>query len=192
MRTSTIKRDTLETNISLTLTLDGTGVIDIDTPVPFFNHMLTALAFYSGWDLTIKATGDVEIDDHHLVEDVGIVLGTAFKEALGDKQGITRFASALTPMDESLSKVVVDISNRPMLVFKPDFKRDEIGGLSLENVKEFFYAFAIESRITLHLAIEYGYNDHHKVEALFKGVGRVLKEASAISNNGVVSTKGVL
>jgi imidazoleglycerol-phosphate dehydratase len=192
MRTSTVTRSTKETNISITLELDGSRVISIDTGIPFFDHMVTALAFYAGWDLDVQATGDLQIDDHHTVEDVGIVLGLAFKEALGDKVGITRFASELTPMDESLSQVVVDLSNRPMLVYNAPFTRETINGLSLENIKEFFYAFSMESRITLHASILYGENNHHMAEALFKGVGRTLRAACTIQSNRVTSTKGVL
>jgi imidazoleglycerol-phosphate dehydratase len=192
MRTSTVTRTTKETNISITLELDGSRQISVDTGIPFFDHMVTALAFYAGWDLNIQATGDLEIDDHHTVEDVGIVLGRAFKEALGDKVGITRYASALTPMDESLSQVVVDVSNRPMLVYNAPFTRETINGLSLENIKEFFYAFSMESRITLHASILYGDNNHHMAEALFKGVGRSLQIACSIQSSTVTSTKGVL
>jgi imidazoleglycerol-phosphate dehydratase len=192
MRTSKITRTTLETTIELSLNLDGQGKVSIDTPVPFFNHMLTALAFYAGFDLTVVAKGDTEVDDHHLVEDIGIVLGQALKEALGDKVGITRFASALTPMDDALSRVVLDISNRPMLVFDATFQRESIGGLSLENVREFLYALAIESRTTLHASVLYGTNDHHKVESLVKGIGRVWKAAKRIESDVVTSTKGVL
>jgi imidazoleglycerol-phosphate dehydratase len=192
MRTSTITRTTKETDITLTLNLDGTGNINIDTPVPFFNHMLTALAFYAKIDLDITASGDVDVDDHHLVEDIGIVLGTALKEALGDKVGIARFASTHTPMDDALSRVVLDISNRPMLVFDASFTRDQIGGLSLENVKEFFYALAMESRITLHITNLYGENNHHKVESIFKGFGRTFNLAKAITGDSVTSTKGAL
>lgn len=192
MRTSTQKRTTKETDITVVLNLDGTNDISVDTGIPFFDHMVTALAFYAGWDLTIEASGDLEIDDHHTVEDIGITLGLALKDALGEKVGITRFASALTPMDESLSQVVLDVSNRPMLVYNVDFTRETINGLSLENIKEFFYAFAIESRITLHASILYGSNNHHMAEALFKGVGRVLRDACTVESNRVRSTKGVL
>lgn len=192
MRTSNIKRTTLETTIELALDLDGKGEVSIDTPVPFFNHMLTAFAFYAGFNLTLIGRGDTEVDDHHLVEDVGIVLGQALKEALGDKTGIARFASALTPMDDALSRVVLDISNRPVLVYDASFERESIGGLSLENVREFLYALTIESRVTLHASLLYGNNDHHKVESLFKGLGRVWNEAKRIQGDRVTSTKGVL
>lgn len=192
MRTSTIKRTTKETDIKLSLNLDGNRKISIDTPIPFFNHMLTAFAFYANIDLEITATGDTDIDDHHLVEDIGIVLGSAIKEALGDKVGITRFASTFTPMDEALSRVVIDISNRPMLVFDATFARESIGGLSLENIKEFFYALAMEARITLHIAALYGDNNHHIAESIFKGFGRTLNLAKTVTGDDVTSTKGVL
>jgi len=192
MRQTTQSRTTKETTITVGLNLDGTGVSTIDTPIPFFNHMLRALAFYAKFDLNVTASGDTDVDDHHLVEDIGIVLGQALNRCLQDKTGITRFASALTPMDEALSCVVLDISNRPVLVFEADFKREQIGGLSLENVREFFYALAMESRVTLHLSVLYGSNDHHKVESLFKGVGRTLRTAVVVEGTEVPSTKGVL
>jgi imidazoleglycerol-phosphate dehydratase len=192
MRKANRRRVTKETQIEASLNLDGSSDVSIKTPVAFFNHMLEAMSFYAGFDLKLQASGDVEIDDHHTVEDVGIILGTLFKEALGDKVGIKRFSSNDTPMDEALVRSVIDISNRPYLVFDARFNREKIGGLSLENVKEFFYAFAMEARITLHISVLYGANDHHKVEAIFKSVGRALKEAVCIESDKVVSTKGVL
>lgn len=192
MRTQTIQRKTKETDISVTMNLDGQGKVNISTPIPFFNHMIEAFAFYAKIDLDILAQGDVDVDDHHLVEDIGIVLGQVFNQALGSKKGIQRFASSLTPMDESLSRVVIDISNRPLLVFNATFTRPSIGGLSLENIKEFFYAFAIESRMTLHIDILYGDNNHHMVESIFKGFGRALREAIQITGTSIPSTKGVL
>lgn len=192
MRTSTIKRTTKETDILLTLDLDGTGNSSISTGIPFLNHMLTAFTLYSGINLDIKATGDLEVDDHHLIEDIGIVLGQAFLESLGDKKGITRFADNMTPMDEVLIQVVLDISNRPYLDFNGEFNPRSIGGFSLEMVEEFFYAFAIESRITLHIDVLKGKNDHHKVEGIFKAVGRALNVAKAQTSNQLLSTKGTL
>lgn len=192
MRNASIKRKTNETSIALTLKLDGDKVINIDTKLPFFDHMLTALCYYAGVSIYLKADGDINVDDHHTVEDVGIVLGQAFKDALGDKIGINRFAEALTPMDESLSRVVIDISNRAYLVYNVDFKRDNIGDLSLENIREFFLAFANHAGITLHIEMLYGINDHHKAEAIFKGVGRALKEAMTITHTDTLSTKGSL
>ena len=192
MRQSTITRTTSETDITIKLNLDGTRQISIDTRIPFLNHMLTSLAFYAGWDLDVQATGDTSIDDHHTVEDIGIVLGQAFKEALQDKLGIARFASCTTPMDEALSDVTIDISNRPYLVYNVEFTRESIGTLSLENIKEFFYAFMVEARITLHINLLYGDNNHHKAESIFKGVGRALQQASTMNGQTIVSTKGVL
>lgn len=192
MRKSTIKRETKETTIEATLVLDGSGKSEINTPILFFNHLLDSFVFYSGCDVTLNATGDIEVDDHHLVEDIGIVLGTLFKEALGDKIGITRFSSNFTPMDEALVQTVLDISNRPKLVANISFTREKISNFSLENVYEFLYAFAIESRITLHQSVMYGANNHHIAEALFKSLGRALKEAVTIQTDNVTSTKGTL
>ncbi len=192
MRKSNLKRDTNETKINASLTLDGNGKTDINTGIGFFDHMLTALAFYAQVDLTLSVKGDLEVDDHHTVEDTGIVLGQLIKEALGDKLGITRFASTLTPMDDALAEVALDISNRPVLVFNAQFKREQIGDLSLENVKEFFYALMIESRMTCHINLRYADNDHHAVEAIFKGFGRALNQAKQVTNDNVTSTKGVL
>lgn len=192
MRTKTIERKTLETNIYLELNLDGTRQIAIDTSIPFLDHLLTMFAFYANMDLTIKATGDIQVDDHHTVEDIGISLGIAIKESLGDKVGITRFSSVYTPMDEALSRVVLDISNRPYLVYDVDFKRETIGGLSLENIKEFLYALSMNAAITLHISQLYGTNDHHKAESIFKGLGRVFKEAIVVRSSEITSTKGAL
>lgn len=192
MRTSEMNRVTKETQIQLKLQIDGSGTADITTDFPFFNHMLTTLAFYSGIDIQLLAKGDTLVDDHHTIEDIGIVLGQALKEAMGDKKGITRFSQNFQVMDESLVRGVLDISNRPLLVFDGEFQREQIQNLSLENVYEFLYAFVMESRITLHMAILYGRNDHHKVEAVFKSLGRLLKEALSISSEEITSTKGVL
>jgi imidazoleglycerol-phosphate dehydratase len=154
--------------------------------------MLTAFSFYAGWSLDIDASGDVEVDDHHLVEDIGIVLGQAFNEALKNRKGIVRFASNYTPMDESLARCVLDISSRSTLVYRVSFKRDVIGGLSLENIQEFLKAFVNQSKITLHIDVMYGQNDHHKVEAIFKSLGRAINDAIQVKSNQVTSTKGVL
>lgn len=192
MRTSTQKRITKETEIELSLNLDGSKNINIQTGIPFFNHMLELFAFHGGFDLIIQSKGDIQVDDHHTVEDIGLVLGKAFREAIGEKQGIERYSSLYLPMDEALARIVIDLSNRPLLVFKADFVRENIGGLSLENVHEFFKSFATEARITLHMAILEGLNDHHKIEALFKGLGRALKLASRLVSHDLPSTKGVL
>lgn len=192
MRTQTIKRITKETDIQASILLDGSKNIQIDTGVPFFDHMLTLFAFHGNFDLNLLAKGDVYVDDHHTVEDCGIVIGQAFFQALGDKKGIERYSSVYLPMDEALVRVVVDISNRPMLVFKGNFTRQSIGGLSLENVREFLKALTTEARITLHIEILDGINDHHKVEAIFKGLGRALKLAVKQTSDELPSTKGVL
>ncbi|MDO9629833.1 MAG: imidazoleglycerol-phosphate dehydratase HisB [Acholeplasmataceae bacterium] len=192
MRTSTIIRNTLETKIKMSLNLDGNKIINVNTGVPFFDHMLTLFAFHAGFDLDLYCDGDLSVDDHHSVEDVGIVLGEAVKEALGDKLGINRYGMMYLPMDEALSRAVIDISNRPFLFYKATFERVSIGLLSLENVKEFFRAFTSEARVSLHIETLYGDNDHHKVESIFKGFGRALKEATRVISNDVSSTKGVL
>jgi imidazoleglycerol-phosphate dehydratase len=192
MRTANLKRTTKETDIYMDLNIDGNGQSSIETTLPFLNHMLDAFSFYSGFDLTIKASGDLEIDDHHLVEDLGIVLGQVFLKALDNRKGIQRFSYQYVPMDESLSRVVIDISNRPVLVYSADYKRQQINNLSLENIKEFLYAFAMEARITLHASVLYGDNDHHKVESLFKAFGMAMKQAAQIVSTTVTSTKGVL
>ena len=192
MREAKLKRETLETNIMMELSLDGDGTISIDTELGFLNHMLKAMAFYAGFNLELKCIGDLEVDSHHTVEDIGIVLGSLFKEAIGDRKGIQRFSSTITPMDESLAMVVIDISNRPYLVENLKFDNPTIGNMATDDFKEFFRAFAYNAGITLHIDILRGENDHHKIEAIFKGLGRALKEAIIITNDEVVSTKGVL
>lgn len=192
MRTSNLSRVTNETNITIKLELDGSGKSNINTPIPFFNHMLDSFTFYSGINLDISATGDIEIDDHHLVEDIGITLGIAFKEALGDKVGIQRFSSNLIPMDEALIQTALDISNRPKLVLNHPFTTERISNLTLANIEEFLYAFTIESRITLHQSVLYGKNGHHIAEAMFKSLGLAIKEAKQVQSDTITSTKGVL
>ncbi len=192
MRKTTITRQTKETDITVSIDLDGTKNSTIDTKIPFFDHMLILFAFHGNFDLSLIAKGDVWVDDHHTVEDCGLVLGQAIHEALGDKKGIERYSSVYLPMDEALVRVVIDISNRPMLIFKGEFKRESIGGLSLENVREFLKAFTTEAKITLHVEILDGINDHHKVEAIFKGLGRALKLAIKQTSDELPSTKGVL
>ena len=192
MRTANIIRKTKETSIELSLDLDGTGKIKINSGIGFFDHMLTALSFYGGFDLDLSCQGDLEVDSHHSAEDIGIVLGGAIKEALGDRKGIKRFSSTITPMDESLALVAIDISNRPFLVENLAFKRENIGNMSTEDFKEFFRAFAMSSGITLHIDLMRGENDHHKIEAVFKGLGMAVREAVQIVGEDVVSTKGVL
>jgi len=187
-----VKRDTKETQIDLRIDLNGSGKSEIDTEVGFFNHMLTLFSFHSGIDFNLKAKGDTDVCDHHLVEDVGIALGQALKEALGDKIGIKRYGTVFVPMDEVLAMVTLDISGRSFLHFEGEFKRESIGNFSTEMVLEFFRAVAFNSGVTLHCRILYGENDHHKIEGLFKAFGRALREAIEIVGNDIPSTKGAL
>ncbi|SEQ95791.1 imidazoleglycerol-phosphate dehydratase HisB [Piscibacillus halophilus] len=194
MRQSTIKRDTTETQIELKLNIDEFNQTTIETGVGFFNHMLTLFAAHGKFGLNIKAAGDLEVDAHHTVEDVGIVLGRAFNEAMGDKKGIKRYASDFTPMDESLSLVSIDISNRPYLVFDVEGLPEKIGTFDSELVEEFFRAFVNQAGVTLHIKLIHGQNSHHIIESIFKGFGRVLNEAATIldPDGEVPSTKGTL
>lgn len=192
MRTASIARSTKETNINIALDLDGKGSNQISTGIGFFDHMLTALAVHSGIDMNIDAVGDLVVDGHHTVEDTGIVLGQAFAKAIGDKSGITRYGTSSIPMDESLASASLDISGRPFLVFNADFSDDKIGDYDTCLTEEFFRAFAFNAGITLHINLQYGKNDHHKTEAIYKAVAHALKEAVSISGNAVLSTKGVL
>lgn len=194
MREAKLERNTNETQIKLNINLDGTGKASINTGVGFFDHMLNLMAFHGNIDLEVQAKGDLEVCDHHMVEDVGIALGQCFLEALGDKRGINRYGNFFLPMDETLAQVCIDISGRSFLHFDAEFKRDSIGEFSTEMVEEFFRAFAFNSGITLHARILYGENDHHKVEALFKALGRALKEAKAVDKDNMIlpSTKGML
>jgi imidazoleglycerol-phosphate dehydratase len=195
MRTATIKRKTKETDIELSVNLDGTGVANIATGIGFFDHMLDLLARHSRIDLTVKAVGDLHIDYHHTTEDTGIALGQAVRQALGNMAGITRYAGVHMPMDETLTRVVIDISGRPFLVFKADFPRDKIGEFDTELVREWFQAFAINAGVTLHVETLYGDNSHHIAESCFKGLARALRTAVAIDPKAVgeiPSTKGSL
>lgn len=194
MREASLERNTNETKIKLKVNLDGSGKTSIDTGVGFFDHMLNLMAFHGNMDLEVKAKGDLEVCDHHMVEDVGIALGKCFLEALGDKRGIRRYGNFFLPMDETLAQVALDISGRPFLHFDCEFKRESIGTFSTEMVLEFFRAFAFNSGITLHARVLYGENDHHKAEALFKALGRALREAKDIDKDNMVlpSTKGML
>ena len=191
MRTSRISRETKETQISLTLYLDG-GEIRVDTGIGFFDHMLTAFAFYSRFGLELKAVGDLNVDGHHTVEDVGICLGQALREALGDKRGIARFGTAFVPMDEALCRTVLDISNRPFLVYEAEMPQFAVGAYHSCLTEEFMRAFAVNSGITLHMSCLYGKNAHHITEALFKSLGLALKVAAAVEGDGVASAKGPL
>ena len=190
-RQSNITRKTKETDISASLKLDG-GEVKINTGIGFLDHMLTALGVHGGFGLTLEAKGDLYVDGHHTAEDVGIVLGKAFCEALGDKGGIVRYGSAFIPMDEALGFCAVDISGRPFLVFNAEFVNEKIGELDTCLIEEFMRAFAFNAGITLHLRCEYGKNDHHKAEALFKALAYALKTAVKTNSGEIVSTKGVL
>lgn len=193
MRTSDITRNTAETKIQLKLNLDGTGKADIDTRVGFLNHMLTLFAAHGKFDLTVKCAGDVEVDDHHSVEDIGICMGQAFQAALGDKRGITRYGSFLLPMDEALILSAVDISGRSCLCYGLDIPTEKIGTFDTELVEEFFLGFTRNCPMSLHLRQLSGTNSHHIVEGAFKSVGRALKAAVALDgSNEIPSTKGVL
>ena len=192
MRTAEICRKTKETDVQLRLNLDGEGRAEIDTGVGFFDHMLTALTAHGGFDLALTCKGDLEVDCHHTIEDVGIALGTAFLQALGDRKGIERFAVAFVPMDESLARCVLDLSGRGMLVFDADFAGQFCGSMETCMAEEFFRAFADNAKITLHLACLYGKNDHHKLEGLFKATARALKKAVSVTSDRLPSTKGVL
>jgi imidazoleglycerol-phosphate dehydratase len=188
-------RKTTETDISLTLAVDGSGVSDIATGVGFFDHMLTALARHAGFDLTVRAVGDLHIDSHHTVEDVGIVLGQALRQALGDKSGITRFGQALVPMDEALAEAAVDISGRAFLAWSAHFERPMLGTMDTQLCEEFFRAFAGNALVTLHITSRAGSNAHHVAESCFKAAARALRMAVAIDprNAGAIpSTKGAL
>ena len=195
MRTATIKRKTKETDIEVSVALDGSGIATVATGIGFFDHMLDLLARHSRMDIAVKAVGDLHVDYHHTVEDVGIALGQAVKQALGGMAGITRYAGVHMPMDETLTRVVIDISGRPVLVFKAAFPRDKIGEFDTELVREWFHAFAMNAGVTLHVETLYGDNSHHIAESCFKGLARALRAAVAIdpqAKGEVPSTKGSL
>ena len=191
-RTAEIARKTKETDIRIKLNLDGNGLHNIDSGIGFFDHMLTALCVHGGFDLEISCKGDLYVDGHHTVEDVGICLGKAFCEALGDKSGIMRYGSAFIPMDEALGFCSLDISARPYLVFNADFSDDRIGEYDTCLTEEFMRAFAFNAGITLHIKEEYGKNDHHITEALFKALAHALKQAVSVNGGVTLSTKGTL
>ena len=190
-RRAVVGRKTKETEITVALELEG-GDVCVNTGVGFFDHMLTALGFYAGFGLEISAQGDLYVDAHHTVEDVGIVLGQALALALGDKAGIARFGAAVVPMDESLSRVVLDISSRPYLVYNAVMPQERIGDYDSCLTEEFFRALAVHGGLTLHAAGLYGSNAHHLTEAMFKALGLALKQAVAVTGQGATSTKGVL
>jgi len=195
MRKASVKRTTKETAVEVTIDLDGEGRSSITTGIGFLDHMLDLLARHSRIDMEIKAKGDLHIDHHHTTEDVGIALGQAVKQALGDMKGITRYADVHLPMDEALTRVALDISGRPFLVFRVDFVRDKVGPFDTELVQEWFQAFAVNAAMTVHVATLYGTNDHHIAESCFKGLARALRAAVAIDSRAaheVPSTKGTL
>jgi imidazoleglycerol-phosphate dehydratase len=195
MRKGSVKRVTKETDVEVAVDLDGTGVSAVATGIGFLDHMLDLLARHSRIDITVRAKGDLHIDQHHTTEDVGIALGQAVKQALGDMKGITRYADVHVPMDEALTRVALDVSGRPFLVFEAQFGRDKVGDFDTELVREWFQAFAMNGGVTLHVATLYGSNDHHIAESCFKGLARALRAALAIdprAANEIPSTKGSL
>src|SRR5438874_5414571 len=195
MRKASIRRSTKETDVEVVVDLDGAGAASISTGIGFLDHMLELLARHSRIDLTVKAKGDLHIDQHHTTEDVGIALGQALKQALGDMKGISRYADVHVPMDEALTRVAIDISGRPFLVFKVEFGRAKVGPFDTELVEEWFRAFATNAGVTLHVATLYGGNDHHIAESCFKGLARALRAAVAVDPRAadeVPSTKGRL
>src|SRR5436190_16811463 len=195
MRKGSVKRGTKETDVEVALDLDGTGAASISTGIGFLDHMLDLLARHSRIDLAVKAKGDLHVDHHHTTEDVAIALGQAMKQALGDMKGITRYADAHVPMDETLTRVALDICGRPVLVFKVAFVRDKVGTFDTELVSEWFRAFAMNSGVTLHVETLYGSNDHHIAESCFKGLARALRAAvaiDAVAADEIPSTKGTL
>ncbi|MFD1957056.1 imidazoleglycerol-phosphate dehydratase HisB [Paenibacillus thailandensis] len=193
-RAASVARKTNETDITLTFAIDGTGETKIETDVPFLNHMLDLFTKHGQFDLQVEARGDVDIDDHHTVEDIGICLGQTLREALGDKNGIKRYANVFVPMDEALAQVVIDVSNRPHFEYRAEYPSSQVGSFQVELVHEFLWKLALEARITLHVIVHYGRNTHHMIEAVFKALGRAIDEATSIDPRvqGVPSTKGVL
>lgn len=191
MRTATVERNTKETQIAATLCLDG-GEVAVSTGNGFFDHMLTAFAVHGGLGLQLTVQGDLEVDTHHTVEDTGIVLGQALRRALGDFSGIARYGSFAVPMDESLARCDLDLSNRPFLVFRATFQQERCGDYETCVTEEFWRAFAVNAGITLHIDVPYGTNAHHQIEAVFKAVGHALHGAVQPTDGAVLSTKGVL
>lgn len=194
VRTANIIRKTKETDINLSLTIDGTGVSEVNTGIGFFNHMLEGFSKHGFFDLTISVNGDLEVDGHHTVEDTGIVLGTAIKEALGDKDGIKRYGSFILPMDDALCLCAVDLCGRPYFVFDCELPVEQVGGLDTELVREFFYAVCYSAGMNLHIKMLNGSNTHHMIEAMFKAFAKALDEAVSYDERikGVLSTKGAL
>lgn len=192
MRSASIKRDTAETQIALTLALDGHGKFNGTTGIGFLDHMLTLFCAHGHFDLELTLHGDLEVDTHHSVEDLAIVLGDALTKAVGDKKGIRRYGCFYCPMDEALTRIVLDLSGRPYLVYQVPLHVEHIGAFETQMLKEFLYAFAVHGRMNLHVTTLYGENDHHIVESIFKGLGHALHEAVTIEGDQVLSTKGVL
>jgi imidazoleglycerol-phosphate dehydratase len=193
-RRAQIERNTGETQIELDFTVDGEGRSELETGVPFLTHMLDLFTKHGHFNLMVDAKGDIEVDDHHTTEDIGICLGHVLKEALGDKKGIRRYGNAFVPMDETLAQVVVDLSNRPHLEFRAEFPSQKVGTFDVELVHEFMWKLALEARMNLHIIVHYGHNTHHMIEAVFKALARALDEATSIDERvkGVPSTKGML
>ncbi|WMT19754.1 imidazoleglycerol-phosphate dehydratase HisB [Parageobacillus toebii] len=194
VRHASISRTTKETDIQLHFVIDGEGKAELDTGVPFLTHMLDLFTKHGHFNLTVTAKGDTEVDDHHTTEDIGICLGQALREALGDKKGIKRYGNAFVPMDEALAQVVLDLSNRPHFEFRGEFPSEKVGTFDVELVHEFLWKLALEARMNLHVIVHYGRNTHHMIEAVFKALGRALDEATMIDPRvkGVPSTKGML
>lgn len=193
-RNVTVSRSTAETQINVNLNLDGTGVSDISTGIGFFDHMLEGFSKHGFFDLKVGVTGDLEVDGHHTVEDVGIVIGQAIKDAIGDKHGINRFGYFMLPMDDALALCAIDLGGRPYFIFDAQFDADMVGSLDTQLVREFFYAISYSSGMNLHIKLLNGINDHHKIEAIFKAFGKALDQAVAYDERitGVLSTKGTL
>lgn len=192
MRQAEIHRKTGETDIAISLVIDGEGRFEGTTGIGFFDHMMNLLACHSGMDISLSCRGDLEVDNHHTIEDLGIALGSVFLKALGDKKGIRRYGAFFCPMDETLSRIVLDLSGRPYFVYAVKIPVERIGTFETEMTREFFLAFAMHGMMNLHMACLYGENGHHIVESLFKGLGHALKEAVTVEGGRVLSTKGVL
>lgn len=192
MRQAEIHRKTGETDIAISLVIDGEGRFEGTTGIGFFDHMMNLLACHSGMDISLSCRGDLEVDNHHTIEDLGIALGTVFLKALGDKKGIRRYGAFFCPLDETLSRIVLDLSGRPYFVYDVKIPVERIGTFETEMTREFFLAFAMHGMMNLHMACLYGENGHHIVESLFKGLGHALKEAVTVEGGRVLSTKGVL
>ena len=191
-RTATIERKTKETEITVTVDLDGTGRASISTGIGFLDHMLDAVARHGRFDIELSCKGDLHVDDHHTAEDCALALGSAFSEALGDRRGVARFGAAYAPLDEALSRVVVDLSGRPYHVVEMGLTRESLGGISCENIPHFFWSFAVNAKAAIHVDVLRGENDHHRAESAFKAFALALRQACAVDGDDVPSTKGVL